>query len=74
MHPLISILIVLAAAMLWLAITSSMLALLGRAERRCGLRDPRKSAVGPKRRHGSMSPRKGKVGRGRQPRWVALHR
>ncbi len=60
MHPLTSILIVLAAAMLWVAITSSMLALLGRAERRSGLRDPRKSAVGPKRRDGSMGPRKRK--------------
>lgn len=68
MEPLTSIFIVLAAAVLWVIVTSGSLALLGRAERRSGAREPRKSADGPKRRHGSIRPGKRKIGHGRAPR------
>jgi hypothetical protein len=68
-----SIFIVLAAAILWVAITSGMLALLGRAERRSGIRSPRQRAARkPSHPHGSTSPRRRRVRRGRPPRRVAL--
>lgn len=74
MNTLILIYIVFAAAILWMAITLSMLALLGRAERRAGIREPHKRAIGPKRRHGSMNPRRPEVRRRRASQRVAPHR
>ena len=75
MHPLTLILIVLAAAVLWIAVTGSLLAHLARSERREGLREPRKSrsADGPGRGHGTRTTRRLKVRRLRPPWRVAVH-
>lgn len=72
MDPLILICIVLAVAILWLVIVWGMLTLLGRAERRSGVRAPRQSAVDLRRKHGT--PRRFRVRRGRTSHRVALHR
>lgn len=75
MHPLTLIIIVLAAAVLWIAVTGSLLAHLAHSERREGLREPRKSrsANGLGRGHGTKTTRRLKVRRVRPPRRVALH-
>lgn len=74
MDTLTSIFIVLATAVLWVVITSSMLALLGRAERRAGIREPRKKATGLRRRHVTGKPRKVRAVRRRTSRLITTHR
>ena len=73
MHPLTLICIVLAAAVLWIAFTWTLLAHLARTERRQGVRAPRKSADGTGRWHGTRTTRRPTVRRVRPPRRVAVH-
>jgi hypothetical protein len=75
MHPLTLIIIVLAAAVLWIALTGSLLARLAHSERLEGLREPRKSKSenGLGRGHGTRTTKRLKVRRVRPPRRVAVH-
>jgi hypothetical protein len=73
MHPLTLICIVLAAAVLWIAFTWSLLAHLARSERREGVRAPRKSADSPGRWHGTRTPRRLTVRRVRPSRRGVVH-
>jgi hypothetical protein len=73
MHPLTLICIVLAAAVLWIAFTWSLLAHLARSERREGVRVPRKCADSPGRWHGTRTPRRLMVRRVRPSRRVVVH-
>jgi hypothetical protein len=73
MHPLTLIIIVLAAAVLWIAVTGSLLAHLAHSERREGLREPRKKAEGLGRGHGTRTTRRLKVQRVRSAHRVAMH-
>ena len=73
MHPLTLICMVLAAAVMWIAFTWSLLAHLARSERREGVRAPRKSADGNGRWHGTRTTRTRMVRHVRPPRRVVVH-